>query len=150
MLYRPYQSGDFAALYAIEESCFQPPLRFSRAYMRKLVESPRCATWIAEEDGKMMGFAIVDLKASSGQQGAYIQTLEVSPDRRGQGIGSELLSRVESSARDAGAQSIWLHVDQENAAAIHLYEAHGYARKGREEHYYARHRPAFIYGKSLE
>ena len=57
---------------------------------------------------------------------AYIQTLEVLPERRGRGVGGELLRRIEGSARAAGAQSIWLHVDAENAAAIRLYERHGY------------------------
>ena len=80
---------------------------------------------------------------------AYIQTIEVHPASRRRGIALELLRRVEDSARAAGARSIWLHVDQENSAAIRLYEGRGYLRKGREEHYYARHRPAFIYAKPL-
>jgi [ribosomal protein S18]-alanine N-acetyltransferase len=97
----------------------------------------------------MAGFAIVDLKAASNAPAAYIQTIEVTPSQRGQGIGAELLRRIEVSAREAGAQSIWLHVDTENSAAIRLYEAHGYMRQGREEHFYARHRAAFIYSKPV-
>ncbi len=147
MLYRLYQPADFPALYAVEELCFQPPFRFSRAYMRRLTQSLRAATWIAEEGAELLGFAIVEWSEDS--NGAYIETLEVTPSRRGQGIGSELLRRVEDSARTAGAASIWLHVDQENAGAIHLYESRGYTRRGREEHYYARHRAAFIYAKRL-
>ncbi len=50
MLYRLYQPGDFPALYAVEELCFEPPFRFSRTYMRQLIESPNAATWIAEEE----------------------------------------------------------------------------------------------------
>ena len=41
MLYRLYQPGDFAALYAVEELCFEPPFRFSRAYMRQLIAKPQ-------------------------------------------------------------------------------------------------------------
>ncbi len=84
------------------------------------------------------------------ESAAYIQTLEVHPAFRGRGIGAELLCRAEGSARAAGALSIELHVDVENAAAIRLYESHGYTRRGREENYYARHRAAFIYAKPLE
>jgi [ribosomal protein S18]-alanine N-acetyltransferase len=97
----------------------------------------------------MAGFAIVDLKASSETPAAYIQTIEVTPGQRGRGIGTGLLRRIESSAREAGAHSIWLHVDTENANAIRLYEMHGYARQGREEHFYARHRAAFVYAKPI-
>jgi len=51
MLYRLYQPADFAQLYAVEEICFQPPFRFSRALMRKLIANSSSATWIAEENG---------------------------------------------------------------------------------------------------
>ena len=147
--YRLYTPQDFPALYAIEESCFEPPLRFGRALMRRLVSSAGAATWIAEEDGRMAGFAIVEWTAVARGQIAYIQTIEVLSEYRGLGVGGELIGRAENSARDAAARAIWLHVDAENGAAIRLYEAHGYTRKGREEHYYARRRPALIYAKSM-
>lgn len=148
--YRLYQPADFAPLYAIEEACFQPPLRFPCAYMRSLVESSSAATWIAEQDGGMTGFAIVEWVREGDETVAYIQTLEVSPEARQRGIGAELLSRLESSAQSAGADLIWLHADAENAPAIRLYESHGYRLEGREENYYPNRRPALIYAKQLE
>lgn len=154
--YRRYQSGDFHSLYAIEEGCFEPPLRFPLAYMRALVESSRAAVWIAEEiaeeNRRMAGFAIVEWTMTSEQSGkaiAYIQTLEVAFDFRRRGIGAGLLNRLESSAQSAGARLIWLHVDAKNAQAIHLYEAHGYKFDSQEENYYGLGRPALIYAKSL-
>ncbi len=145
MPYRLYFPADFPPLYAIEELCFQPPLRFPRAYMRRVIENPDSATWIAEEISEefnqMTGFAIVEWAGLAGDRYAYIQTLEVSPEFRRNGIARELLSRLEESARKAGAAAIWLHVDAQNAPAIRLYQAHGYQKQGREEHYYARHRP---------
>lgn len=150
MPYRLYQPGDFSALYAVEELCFELAFQFSRSYMRQLIESPNSATWIAEEATELIGFSIVEWQTGPSESVAYIQTLEVHPAFRGRGIGAELLQRAESSARSAGAQMIELHVDVENATAIRLYESRGYVRRGREEHYYARHRAAFIYAKPLE
>ncbi len=146
---RLYQPGDFAALYAVEELCFGPPFRFSRTYMRQLIESPSSATWIAEEAAQLAGFSIVDWSEEPGESAAYIETIEVHPEWRRRGIGAGLLLRVEDSARAAGATAIWLHVDAENSAAIRLYERRSYERQGREEHYYARHRAALIYSKRL-
>jgi ribosomal protein S18 acetylase RimI-like enzyme len=60
-----------------------------------------------------------------------------------------LLRCIEGSARDAGAQAIWLHVHAENAAAIRLYQAHGYQSAGREENYYARDKAALVCMKLL-
>jgi ribosomal protein S18 acetylase RimI-like enzyme len=147
--YRLYTPTDFPALYAVEELCFEPPFRFSRAYMRQLIKSGDTATWVALQDAELIGFSIVESSAGKNELAAYIQTLEVHPAFRGRGIGAELLVRAEESARAAGAHSIALHVDIENVAASRLYESRGYARQGREEHYYARHRAAFVYAKPL-
>jgi [ribosomal protein S18]-alanine N-acetyltransferase len=150
MNYRPYHPDDFAQLYAIEETCFHPPIRFSRRYMREIIASRNSATWIAEQDSNLAGFAIADFTTGAEGTVAYIQTIEVAPTHRQQGIGTELLRRIEDSARTADSKVIWLHVDTENDAAIRLYRAHGYERKARQEHYYARGRAAEIYVKSLQ
>ena len=149
MHYRYFEPEDFEALYAIEESCFQPPLRFPRRYMRRLVANSRAATWLAEDQCGLVGFAIVEwLKAADGST-AYIETIEVSEEFRGRGVGSELLRRIEDSARAAGARSIWLHVDVKNGSAIRLYESHGYQQKGREEDFYGPDHSALVYAKAL-
>jgi [ribosomal protein S18]-alanine N-acetyltransferase len=150
VLYRLYTPEDFAQLYAIEEICFQPSFRFGRRYMRQLVTRENAATWIAEEGGRMCGFAIVEWTEQNSGVIAYLQTLEVAPDWRRRGIGGELLRRVENSALDAGAEAISLHVHAENTGAIRIYEAHGYVCEGREEDYYAPGHAALIYGKPLE
>lgn len=150
MLYRPYSPRDFDPLYAIEELCFQPRFRFSRKYMRQIVSHANSVTWIAEEDGQMRGFAIVECARGASGSIGYIQTIEVSPDRRKQGIGRQLLIRIEASARAASARAIWLHVHAENASAIRLYESNGYVREGREEDYYAPGHAALLYAKPLQ
>ena len=149
MQYRLYQPGDFDELYAIEEICFKAPERFSRGYMRQLVESTDTATWMAGESGSMAGFAIVEWSEQPDGVAAYIPTIEVLPEWRGKGIGAALLLRLEESAAGHEAFALWLHVDAENATAIHLYERSGYRKSGRAEHFYARNRPAAIYVKHL-
>lgn len=149
MNYRRFEHEDFDDLYAIEEVCFQPPERFSRRYMQQLVRKPRAATWVAEESFCLSGFAIIEWSRQPAGIGAYIPTIEVLPETRGRGIGSELLRRVEGSAQAAGAVEVWLHVDAKNSSAIRLYEAHGYRKVGEAEHYYARGRAAKIYMKPL-
>jgi ribosomal-protein-alanine N-acetyltransferase len=149
MNYRLYQTGDFAQLFAIEEACFQPPLRFSRAYIRSLVTSATAATWVAEEQDALAGFAIVEWSQRNKEITAYVDTIEVLEAHRKQGIGVELLRRIEGSARGASAGLIWLHVDKENASAIRLYESCGYEAHGRQEGFYPNGNTALIYAKPL-
>jgi ribosomal protein S18 acetylase RimI-like enzyme len=150
MNYRLFEPEDFDDLYAIEEVCFQPPQRFTRRYMRELISSSDTAAWIAEDDRRMAGFAIIEWTRQAGRISAYIATIEVLPEFRGRGVGAELLRRLEGSANAEGSIEVCLHVDAENASAIRLYESTGYRRTGRAEHYYARHRPADIYVKRLQ
>lgn len=149
MEYRLYKPDDFAALYAIEEVCFQPPLRFTRRYMRQLVEAQDSATWIAEAGGAMAGFAIVECTEDAHGVSAYIATIEVLPERRGGGVGKELMGRVEDSARAAGAAVLWLHVDPLNVGAVRLYERFCFALAGNEDDFYAPGRGALVYRKLL-
>jgi ribosomal protein S18 acetylase RimI-like enzyme len=149
VLYRLYKPEDFPALYALEELCIQPPSRFGRRYMRLLVGRANAAAWIAEEDGRLRGFAIVEWAEDRRGVTAYLQTIEVAPEMRGRGVGGALLGRIEGSARAAGAGLIWLHVEAANAAAIRLYEAQGYACDGRQENYYPHGHAALIYVKRL-
>lgn len=149
MDYRPYMPDDFDALYAIEESCFQPPFRFGRRYMRWLVNAQNSATWIAVEKENMAGFGIVEWTPSIRGLSAYIQTIEVSSAYRRQGVGTELLQRIERSARAAGASTLWLHVDATNESAIRLYKSHGFVAVGEEKNYYAPERDALIYRREI-
>jgi [ribosomal protein S18]-alanine N-acetyltransferase len=149
VVYRSYTPEDFVQLYAVEEVCFSPPLRFPQGYMRGLVRDRNAATWIAEEDGHIAGFAIVQWSREIDEVIAYLQTIEVLPEARGCGIGAELLARCEQTALAAEAARIWLHVDEENAAAIRMYQRHGYVFQGRQENYYPRGRAALIAEKML-
>ncbi len=149
MFYRLYAPADFDALYAIEEVCFSTPLRFSRRYVRQLVENSDAAAWIAEDAARMTGFVVVDWARKRGLIEAYVQTLEVLPAYRGQGIAGELLRRGERSAQAAGATQITLHVDENNPAALHLYEKAGYGAMGRVPNYYPTGSAALRLGKAL-
>ncbi len=150
MTYRLYQPEDFDALYAIETVSFQPPLRFTRRYLRSLIEASNAATWLAEVDGCPVAFAVVEWFENGSEVMSYLQTIEVLPEHRGHGIATELLRRVESSARAANAAALWLHVDAANSTAIRLYERHGFTVQGRKDQYYGAGTEALIYRKTLK
>jgi Acetyltransferase, GNAT family len=55
-----------------------------------------------------------------------VENLYVVPDRRGEGVGSGLLSRAEQRLHEAGVDSISLEAMADNEAARRFYRRHGY------------------------
>ena len=146
---RLFEAPDLRALYAIEEACFEPSVRFSRSLMRSLAFSPECRTWLGIIDEIRAGFAMVGLGTEDDPNLAYIWTIEVLPAFRRMGVARALLARLEESAREAGSVEIELHVSERNADGLALYEATGYERIGLEPQYYGRDEAAFRYRKAL-
>jgi ribosomal protein S18 acetylase RimI-like enzyme len=135
---RLFEAPDLRALYAIEEACFEPSVRFSRTLMRNLAHDPNCRVWLGIVDQVRVGFAIAGLRGDEDPRAAYIWTIEVLPAFRRRGVARQLLMRVEESARDAGCTAIELHVSERNADALALYAAAGYAQFSVASGFYGR------------
>lgn len=76
---------------------------------------PASQTWVADtwQTGARIG---------------EIESLAVRPSQRGQGIGTRLLTALESELRSVGVDDLILGVLPGNDAAIRLYERRGYRR----------------------
>jgi len=146
---RLFEADDLRALYAIEEACFEPSVRFSRSLMRSLSRDPDCRVWLGIVDAVRVGFAIVGLRGEEDASSAYIWTIEVLPAFRRMGVARQLLIRVEESAREAGCLAMELHVSERNPDGLALYQSAGYARIGVEAEYYGRGENALRYRKIL-
>jgi ribosomal protein S18 acetylase RimI-like enzyme len=146
---RLFEVSDLRALYAVEEVCFAPPLRFSRGLMRSLAHDPNCRTWLGIVDNVRAGFAILGLSSEDDPSAAYIWTIEVLPAFRRMGVARQLLARVEDSAREAGCSAIELHVSERNSDAVALYEGCGYVRFGVDAEFYGWGEDGLRYRKVL-
>jgi ribosomal-protein-alanine N-acetyltransferase len=147
---RLFTDTDLVALYAIEEACFAPPVRFSKRLIRSLVMSEFCRTWVGVAGGTACGFAIVALMDDEDPDAAYIWTIEVLSEYRRLGAARRLLERVEASALAAGKLRVALHVEESNLAGIALYERCGYVRAAIARHFYGRDKTGFRYEKALQ
>ncbi len=149
MTTRLFDAADLHALYAIEEACFEPAVRFSRGLMRSLAHDPDCRVWLGILEGVRVGFAIVSRRGDDSPDAAYLWTIEVLPGFRRRGVARQLLARVEQSAREFGCAAIELHASERNAEALALYEAAGYARFGVAEEFYGSGEDGWRYRKVL-
>jgi ribosomal protein S18 acetylase RimI-like enzyme len=86
-----------------------------------------------DDDGECLGAAWYRLLSSGDPGFGFLDeatpelSIGVVPDRRGQGIGSALLTRLIEQARNEGFRSLSLSVSPENPA-VALYRRHGFTR----------------------
>jgi [ribosomal protein S18]-alanine N-acetyltransferase len=147
---REYQPGDWQAMYALDVQCFAPPFRFSRRAMRRFAEAAGALTLLAEAEGLLAGFSIVQLTPRTAEaRTGYVVTLDVAPPHRRTGLARRLMRQMEARAAAAGAQSMSLHVFSANTAAVGLYEALGYERAEIAPDFYGRGFDALVYRKPL-
>lgn len=114
------------------------PLRDTDAWWT--VRSERYRAWlgepdtfllVAEDDGVAVGYALVtfhdrDDSNATGDRFAELQSLAVTPDRRGEGLGTALLHEVYREVRRRGAEEMVIGVLATNEAAMRLYEREGF------------------------
>lgn len=128
---RPMTHDDIAAVHAIEAATF------AHAWTQGMFgdEVAREDRWwlVALDGDRVVGYGGVALMAGE----AHIMNLAVVDDRRRQGVGTVLFSRLQSLALAAGARAITLECRHGNRAAIELYESLGMHVAGVRPGYYA-------------
>jgi len=97
-----------------------------------LLTMPGTAGDIVLANAKPIGLVLWRVAADE----AEILTIGVLPDRRRLGAGRHLLDAATGAASAAGARRLFLEVAVDNAAAIGLYRALGFADQGRRTGYY--------------
>ena len=75
-------------------------------------------TTVAELDGRLVGFTMVD--------GDEVEQVFVDPDQHGSGVAAQLLAAAEAQVAAGGYDVAWLAVVVGNARARRFYEKHGW------------------------
>jgi ribosomal-protein-alanine N-acetyltransferase len=150
MRLREYTESDLAAIFALDEVCFEPPFRFSARVMRQFAEARNALTVVAEtETGAIAGFCITHVERAGKGLRAYVVTLDVASQYRRHGVAKRMMERIEQEAIEAGCDSMELHVSVDNHGAIAFYEREGYDRSHLVKGFYGLGRHAYVYRKSL-
>jgi ribosomal-protein-alanine N-acetyltransferase len=95
---------------------------------------------VARRGSRIVGYAGVFVVGPE----ADVQTVAVALSERGRGTGRALLRALVDRARVRGASVVHLEVRADNAAAIGLYTALGFAADGRRRDYYGRGHDALL------
>lgn len=119
---RKAEEADLLAVQRIEAASFPSPWPYSA--FERFLDQP--GFLVAEADDGVVGYVVADIVASHGRPVGHIKNLAVHPDRRDQGVGTTLLSRVMMVLTGGGVDSVKLEVRASNDAAKELYGQFGF------------------------
>jgi ribosomal protein S18 acetylase RimI-like enzyme len=140
---RPAVKGDMSAAVELEHACFGTGgFSLTKRQLQYLQKRPTAVFLVAEQGGAVVGEGVALVRQHRGGQSGRIYSLAVHPDSRGQGIGEALLRSMVDTLASRGVRRVYLEVDQDNAAALRLYERWGFSRSGTLPDYYGPGKPA--------
>ena len=152
---RPAAAGDEAALAAVAAATFPlacPPHTTEEAkaaFIRTVLSEERFAEYLADDtrrlliamdaDGSAVGYTMVNLGEPADEDvraairlrpTSELSKCYVLPGHHGEGVASGLMGESLEAAEAAGAEGMWLGVNQVNARAQRFYGKHGFERVG--------------------
>jgi len=116
--------GDRGAVLEVDHLAFSPFWRFDRAGLDDARNATPVSRFrVATEAGTVIGYAV------TGRAGpiSYLQRLAVHPDRQRLGVASLLVDDALRWAARRGARTMLVNTQEQNAAAVALYERLGFA-----------------------
>lgn len=126
----PMDRSHLSAVAAMERECFSAP--WSEDMLAEELYHDNASYIVAEaEDGTVLGYAGLQAVLDEG----YITNVAVAPAFRRQGVADALVAAFCRFGK-AKLAFLTLEVRASNAAAIALYEKHGFSPVGRRKNYY--------------
>jgi diamine N-acetyltransferase len=118
---------------------------FGTEIQAREIAEPGLVTLVADEDGELIGFAQLRLRASKdcvvAERPSELYRIYVARRWKGRGVAQQIMQAVMGAAARADSDRIWLGVWEENPRALAFYRKHGFEVVG--EH-------AFRFGTELQ
>lgn len=131
----PMRWWHVAAAAALETRLFGADAWPVEAFWSELAHCDSRYYVVVERDDRVLGYA--GLLAVTGGPDADVLTLAVDPAEQRRGWGDRLMQCLLAEARRRRCTNVLLEVRAGNAAAVALYEGHGFERVGVRRRYYA-------------
>ena len=132
---RAARKSDLDAALELEKATFSCHA-ISKRQMNYLRQRDSATFLVAELAGQVVGDGIALVRQRGGRRTGRIYTLVVDQAARGRKIGGKLLDALLDDLRTRGVERIYLEVQQNNTAAIALYQRADFRRIGALPDYY--------------
>ncbi len=128
---RPVEAADIEQIVLLEPQIFESDA-WSEAMIRDELSADHRSYFVAVDGNSVVGYAGLLAVGAEGD----VQTIALSEQYRGKGIGRELLNTLIDAARQRQARQLFLEVRADNANAIALYQSSGFEILGERPGYY--------------
>jgi ribosomal-protein-alanine N-acetyltransferase len=133
---RDYRPTDLETLWKIDQRCFPVGIAYDRPELSDFVTQGNAISLVAEFDNdpagggpeadatpRIAGFAVAHAVR---QKYGRILTLDIVPEARRYGLGTQLMLGCEARLRASGCREVYLETAVDNEPALRLYRKLGY------------------------
>lgn len=147
---RPMLLADLDVVVPLEQELFAGDPPWSGAQFQAELAGVPEVRWyvVAEADGVIVGYAGLQAPALAGDP-ADVLTIAVAPPSQRAGVGTLLMTALETEARRRGAGELLLEVRADNDPALAFYARHGFERIAVRRKYYGGGRDGLVLRKRL-
>jgi ribosomal-protein-alanine N-acetyltransferase len=154
-----FDLGDYVTIRTIERRDAQAVQALAKAHLEPwygsqmqavydwLLGSNHRTAWVAELEGKIVGFAIISDKYE--RDYVKLSTIIVQPAMRNRGVGEHLLERCLAYASSTDRSRMLLLVSEDNVLTKTFFQRHGFQELGRIENKYRPGRAECVYERRL-
>ena len=146
---REYSPDDFEQLWLLDQLCFTEGIAYSKRELQYFLGRKDSFKIVARRDSDLQaiaGFLIAELNKVGT---AHIITIDVHPDTRRSGLGTQLMKIAEQSLQSQKCKAIILEVAVDNIPAITFYKRHGFTVLKALPRYYKNSIDGLLLGKRL-
>jgi [ribosomal protein S18]-alanine N-acetyltransferase len=160
---RDFRKPDFRRLWQIDQECFVSGIAYSQEELAYYMTRRTAFTVVAERETNsaeaaatstkpgehIVGFLVAQSVRVRGEQSGHIITIDILPDARRTGLGSDLMAIAEQRLAASGCKRVSLEVAVDNTSAIRFYQRLGYSIARTIPRYYNRELDALEMEKPL-
>jgi len=134
--------ADIDDLLVIEDECFSiyyyGQYKFGINEFLYYLYGPNCILLVAAPNGKVVGYTAAVVRRPRTGALLHIDSIAVLPERRNQGLGSQLLQALTEEARQRRCKTLALEVATPNEAGVAFFKSHGFSEVRKLPNYYGR------------
>ncbi len=148
---RLYRDEDFSQVVEIALDLLVEDKERVEGVIRLASRSDRFGLFVAEADGKVVGFLLLELIGwdSARARVAQIYWIAVRWEYQRKGFGSALVKKMEQYAKNRGIRKVFVETNTDNKITMHFYIENGYKPEAVRKDYFKEGEESVILGKYL-